>query len=128
LETQILIDNQPTSRVKFCSFDLLGVLATNYSPQVVVNCWESPCQTYKSPSQRFCSPANGSLLPNIQLVLGILHWWASFLFFRQQGTSLKLEEFDKPCLLSFSKWNKIIESGKLVQITHSTIKKIGCYW
>ncbi len=62
---------------------------------------------------RFCSLVNGSLLPIIQLVLGILHWWTSSLSFRQQGTSLSRDEFDKPCLLSFSKWKKKLRMKKL---------------
>jgi hypothetical protein len=34
-------------------------------------------------------------------------------------TSLNLEEFDKPCLLFFTRWNKTFESEKLVQKTHN---------
>jgi len=79
LETQILIDNQITSRVKFCNSDLLGVLATNYSPQVVVNCWESPCQTYKSPSIDFVvlQMVPCCLISNLYLVFYIdgLHFY-----------------------------------------------------
>jgi hypothetical protein len=41
LETQILIDNQTTSKVRFCSFVLSGVLAMNCLMEVVINCWES---------------------------------------------------------------------------------------
>jgi len=79
LETQIPIDNQTASRVKFCNSNLSGVLAMDYFLEAIVNCLESPHQTYKSLSHRFCSPTNGSLLPNIQLILGILHQWISFL-------------------------------------------------
>jgi hypothetical protein len=114
LETQIPIDNQIVSRIEFYSFNLLGVLAMDCLLEFVVNCSESLHQTYKSLSHRFCILTNGSLLPNIQLVLGIPHRWISFLFSWQQGTSLNLEELDKPCLLSFSKWNKAIESGEVV--------------
>jgi hypothetical protein len=72
---------------------------------------------------RFYSPVNGSLLPNIQLVFGIIHRWTSFLSSQQQGTSLSLEEFDKPCLLSFSKWKKAIESRKFVLKTYNILKE-----
>jgi len=51
----------------------LGALAMDCLLEYVVNCLESFHQTYKSLSHRFCSPTNGSLLPNIQLVLGIPH-------------------------------------------------------
>jgi hypothetical protein len=114
LETQIPIDNWTSSRVKFYNSNLLSVLAMDYFLHVIVNCSESICQTYKSPWHRFCSPTNGSLLPNIQLVFGILHRWTSFLSFRQHVISLSPKEFDKPCLLSFSKWSKVIEIIELV--------------
>jgi hypothetical protein len=123
IRTQIPIDNQTTSRIEFCNSNLSGVLAMDCLPEVVVNCSESFHQTYKSPLHIFCSLANGSLLPNIQLVLGILHQWTSFLSSQWQGTSLTLEEFNKPCLLSFSKWNKGIESRELVQKTHNASKQ-----
>ncbi len=114
METQIPRDNQIASRIEFYSFNLLGVLAMDCLLESVVNCSKSFHQTYKLLSHIFCSPTNGSLLPNIQLVLGIPHRWISFLFSRQQGTSLSPKELDKPCLLFFSKWNKVIESGKVV--------------
>ncbi len=114
METQISIDNQTASRVKFCTSNLLGVLAMDCLLEVVVNYSESLHQTYKSSSHRFCRLVNGSLLPNIQLVLDILHRWTSFLYSQQHGTSLNHEEFDKPCLLSFSIWSTIIESEKIV--------------
>jgi hypothetical protein len=114
LETQIPIDNWISSRVKFYNSNLLSVLAMDCFLEVIVNCSESLRQTYKSPSHRFCSLTNGSLLPNIQLVLGILHWWSSFFSSQQHVISLSPEEFDKPCLLSFSKWSKVIESIELV--------------
>jgi hypothetical protein len=79
--------------------------------EVVANYSKSLHQTYKSSSQRFCGPTNGSLLPNIQLILGIMHQWTSFLSFRQQVASIIPKEFDKPCMLFFSKWSKAIESG-----------------
>jgi len=104
LKTQIPIDNQIASRIEFCSFNL-GVLAMDCLLDSIVNC---------SLSHRFRSPINGSLWPDIQLVLGIPHQWISFLFSRQQGTSLSPEKLDKPCLLSFSKWSKVIESGEVV--------------
>jgi hypothetical protein len=90
--------------------------------EVVVNCSKGFHQTYKSSLHRFCSLENGSLLPNIQLVLSILHQWTSFLSSQQQGTSLSFEEFDRPCLLSFSKWSKAIESEDYMQKTHDTTK------
>ncbi len=114
LETQIPIDNQIASRINFCSSNLLGVLAMDCFLEVIINYSESPHQTYKSPSHRFCTSVNGSLLPNIQLIFCIMHWWTSFFCFQQQGTSLSPEELKKPCLLSFSKWSKTIESKKLV--------------
>jgi hypothetical protein len=113
-KTQIPIDNRIATRIKFYSSNSLNVLAIDCLLEVVINYWKNPHQTYKSLLHRFCSPTNGSFLPNIQLVLGILHWWTSSLSSQQQGTNLSHEEFDKPCLLSFSKWNKAIESGKLV--------------
>ncbi len=113
MDTQIPIDNQTASIVEFCSFDLLGVLAMDYFSKATINCSKSLHQTYKSLSHRFCSPTNGSLLSNIQLILGILHRWNSFFSSRQHGTSPSPEEFDKPCLLSFSKWSKAIENGEL---------------
>jgi len=114
LDTQIPIDNQIASIVKFYNFNLSSVLAMDCFLEAIVNCSKSLHQTYKSSLRRFCSPINGSLLPNIQLVFGMLHRWTSFLSFRQQGTSLSPKEFDKPCLLSFSKWSKAIERRELV--------------
>jgi hypothetical protein len=40
-----------------------------------------------------------------------LTWEAPWAFV---GTSLSLKEFDKPCLLSFSKWSKAIENREFV--------------
>jgi hypothetical protein len=84
LKTQIPIDYQTTSRIKFYSFDLLGVLGMDCLLEAVINYSKSPNQTYKSLLHRFCSPTNGYLLPNIQLVFGILHQWISFFSSRQQ--------------------------------------------
>jgi len=72
---------------------------------------------------RFYSPTNGSLLPNIQLVLGILREWTSFLSSQREGTNLSPKEFDKPNFLFFSKWNKVIESEELVQKIHNIAKQ-----
>jgi hypothetical protein len=122
LKTQIPIDYQTTSRVKFYSFDLLGVLAMDCLLEDVINYSKSPNQTYKSLLHRFCSPTNGYLLPNIQLVFGILHQYFVF-FFPITSTSLSPKEFDKPCLLSFSKWSKSIESIEIVQKIHGIAKQ-----
>jgi hypothetical protein len=51
LETQIPIDNQIASRVEFCSFNLLNVMAMDYLLEAIINYSESPHQTYKSLSQ-----------------------------------------------------------------------------
>jgi heme A synthase len=109
-DTQILINNQIASKVKFCNSDLSSVLAMDCFLEVVINYWESLHQTYKSPLHRFFSLANISLIPNIQVMLGILHWWISSLSSQQQSTSLNHEEFDKSCMFFFSKWSKTIES------------------
>jgi hypothetical protein len=122
-KTQIPIDNWIASRVEFYSSDLLNVLTTDCLLEVVIDYWKSLHQTYKSFLHKCCSLTNGSLLPNIQLVLGIIHQWTSPLSSQQQGTNLSPEKFDKPCLLSFSKWSKAIESGKLVSKTHEMVKK-----
>ncbi len=110
-KTQIPIVNQTTSKIKFCSFNLLGVLAMDCFLEIVVKYSKSLHHTYKSPSHIFCGPTNGSLLPNIQLILGIMHQWTSFLSFWQQVTSISPKEFNKPCMLFFSKWSKVIERG-----------------
>ncbi len=89
----------------------------------IVNCLKNPHQIYKSLSHRFCTLATGSLLHNIQFIFGILHQWTLFISSQQHGTSLSPKEFDKPCLLSFSKWSKTIESKKLVQKIHNTVKQ-----
>ncbi len=83
METQIQIDNWTASKVKFCSFDMSGVWAMDYFLEVVINCSKSLHQIYKLSSHRFCSPANGSLVPNIQVLLSILHGWISFLSSQQ---------------------------------------------
>ncbi len=80
-KTQIPIDNRTTSKIKFYSSDLLSVLAMDCLLEAIVNYSKSADQTYKSLSHRFCSPTNGSLLPNIQLVNCILYQWTSFLSF-----------------------------------------------
>ncbi len=101
LDTQVPIDNQSASRIKFYSSKLLGVLAMNHLLETIIKCSKCLHQTYKSSSHRFWSPTNGSLLRNIQLVFGILHWWTSFLSSKQRGTSLRPKEFNNPCMLSF---------------------------
>jgi hypothetical protein len=87
--------------------------------EVVVSCLKKTHQTYKSLLHRFCIFTNGFFVPNIQFLPSIIHQWTSYISSQQQDTNLNLKEFDNPCLLSFSKWNKVIESGKLVQKTHN---------
>jgi hypothetical protein len=76
---KIPIDNWTVSKVEFYSSNLSSVLAMDCFLEDVINYFKSLHQTYKSLLHRFCNPTNGSLLPNIQLVLGILHPWISFL-------------------------------------------------
>jgi hypothetical protein len=45
-------------------------------------------------------------------------------FFPTIGTSPRPKEFDKSCMLSFSKLNKSIESKKIVQKTHGITKQL----
>jgi hypothetical protein len=78
LEIKIPIDNQIASRFEFYDSDLLSMLAMDCFLEVVVNCSKNLHQTYKSLLHKFFSLANGSLLPNIQFVLGILYQWTSF--------------------------------------------------
>jgi hypothetical protein len=108
------MDNWIASRVEFFSFDLLGVLAMDCFLEAIKKYLENLHQTYKSLLHRFCSPTMVPCCPisNLYLVFCIdgLHFFLP----NNKVTSLSLEEFNKPCLLSYSKWSKTIESGKIV--------------
>jgi len=123
LETLIPIDNQTASRDKFYSSNFLGVLTMDYLLEVVVYCLESPHQTYKTPSRRFCSFTNRFFVAQYPTCTSYSTSMDFIFFFLTIGTSLSHEGFNKPCLLSFSKWSKAIESERFVQKTHGTTKQ-----
>ncbi len=71
---QIQVGNRSISIVKFYNFDLSNVLAMDCLSEPVVSYLKSFHQTCKSLSHKICNLASHFFLPNIPLVLGILHW------------------------------------------------------